>query len=274
MDRGVRFICYSPWILLIFVLFTLSGHFDLCFIAYLIAMLHEAGHLIAAKVLGYNVAGVKIEPFGVCMNLSGEITDCRHELVISLAGPVANVIMITAGTLLTYINVNVPEVFFISNLYMLFINLLPVMPLDGGRIVNAVLKTEFGERKAKKIVFFLSVPVVCVIAVLGVILIFKSKINYSLLIISLFMCNNIRLRSDKSMDIVSLYISEVTYGTAKVFYVNGDLTVQQIVKTLPFEGMCIIYIVSNEGKVEKITTNKYVIGLRDSYFCSKISEVV
>ena len=140
----------------IFAVFAFGGSFHLCLIAYMVAIIHEMGHLLASKILGYSANGMKIEPFGVCLNLSSHISNSPHEFVISMAGPFANFIMLALGTALAYSGICIPKAFFVANFYMLFINLLPVMPLDGGRIIKSVLKAEIGEKKAQKIKEFIS----------------------------------------------------------------------------------------------------------------------
>ena len=246
----------------------------MCLIAYMVAVIHEMGHLLASKILGYSADGVKIEPFGVCLKLSSRISNSVHEFVISMAGPFVNFIMLALGTALTYSGIYIPKAFFIANFYMLFINLLPVMPLDGGRIVKSVLKAEMGEKKAQKIITYISVPVVCSIAVFGVILLFKSKLNASLLIASLFMCNNIKISNNKPMDIVSLYDTKIVCDRTKVFCVNYNLTVREVIKMLPFEEIVVVYVASDEGKILKTITNKYILGISNSnYLNLKISDI-
>ena len=245
----------------------------MCLVAYLVAIIHEMGHLIMVKFLGYGIKGVRIEPFGVCLKLSENISDCCHELLISLAGPVTNVLMLGAGTALTYVNVVIPQVYFISNFYMLFINLLPVMPLDGGRALRALLKIEVGEKKSKEFLKMASVPVVCIMAGVGVILLFKSKINISLLLASVFMCNNIKLRSDKPTEIASLYTMKLTCDSVKSFYVNEKESVKDAIKMLPFKELCVVFVVSDSGEIKRIITNKYILGVGSGCMNLKMSDV-
>ena len=237
-------------------------------------MVHEAGHLVASKILGYSNNGIRIEPFGVCLKLSSHISDSLHEFFISMAGPFVNFILIAMGTALAYGGVNIPATFFISNFYMLFINLLPVMPLDGGRIILSVLKMEIGEKKAQKMLNYISVPVVCALAIFGVVLLFKSKMNASLLLASLFMCNNIKIIGNKSMDIVSMYDMKFDCDTARVYYMNADMTVKEAIKRLPFEELCIVFVVSEDGKTQNVITNKYVLNVSgDNYLNWKIADI-
>lgn len=257
-----------------FILFACIGCFEICIVAYLVAMIHEAGHLIAAKLLGYSTAGVKIELFGVCLKLNDDIMSCRHEFFISIAGPLMNFVMLTSGAVCTYLGLSIPKTFMITNLYMLFINLLPVMPLDGGRVIMAVLKAEMGEKRAQKLLGYISIPIICILAVFGVVLLFKSKMNASLLLVSIFMCNNIKITGNKSTDILALYNSQIAYDTIRAFYVSEEYTVKEVIKVLPFERLCVIFVVSDDGEIKKIITNKYILGVRDAnYLNLKITDI-
>ncbi len=274
MFGGFNIISFSPWFVLFLVLFACFGRLDLFIVAYVVAILHEIGHLLAAKFFGYKIAGIKIAPFGVCLRLADNVSDSVHELLISLAGPFVNVILLASAAVLTYVNFSVPEVFFVSNFYMLFINFLPVMPLDGGRIIRAILKSEMSEKKAQKILKFISIPVVFILTVFGIVLLVKSKVNVSLLVASLFMCNSIKIHNNKSMDIASLYTSEITCDAMKVFYISANYTVKDALKELPFEDLCLVVVVSDDGKTKQILTNKYILGISGKgYLNYKISDI-
>lgn len=237
--------------------------------AYFIALFHELGHMAAANLFGYKIKCISIEPFGVCLKLDDNVPECTHEFFISLAGPLVNILLVIAGVVLDYVGLSVPKVFFVANFYMLFINLLPVMPLDGGRILKAMLSQEIGDKKAQKILSYISVPVICVMAAVGVVLLFKSKVNASLLMISVFMCNNIRNCKSKTVDIVTLYSSRFVCDMAKVFYINENTTVKEAIKMLPFGELCIVAVVTDKGEVDKFITNKYILNIGESGYLNK-----
>ena len=107
----------------------------------LVVALHEGGHYLAMRATGYQDVRVYLLPFlgGATMGQPGERTLSR-ELFVLLAGPLP-------GLLLGLAILAVPDAAstpWLSDIVTFligvnFINLLPVMPLDGGRIVNLVL---------------------------------------------------------------------------------------------------------------------------------------
>lgn len=104
----------------------------------LLIFVHELGHYLAAKRAGLNVGAPTFIPFvGAWIELKDQPMDARMEAKIALAGPVAG----TFGALLCYyaardtgsqLLLALSYSGFMLNLW----NLLPINPLDGGRIVG------------------------------------------------------------------------------------------------------------------------------------------
>jgi len=267
-------ISFSPWWVVIVFFFIASNNINTYVIAFIIALLHEAGHMLAAKILGYNTQGIRIEPFGVCLKLEGEQINCLHEVIICAFGPIVNIILIILGTIFVYIGVKVPEVFFVSNFYMLFINLLPILPLDGGRILKSVLCAEIGDLLSKKIVKGISVICVAIMLVCGVVFFVRSEFNISLFVAALFLLDNITLQENKACNLASLLLTDVCVAPVRVFCVNENILVKEALKKLPFDNINIVCVLNSNGEIIKIVTNKYILNLI-SQGCSnkKISEV-
>lgn len=139
--RGVDFSLH-PLFVIIMLTSVLTGHFIELFTLFMIVFIHEMGHLSAAVGLGIKVRSVQLLPFGGVVHIEeeGKMTAVK-EILIALAGPLQNVIMILGVLLLRQLGWG-DEAFLTyliqGNMIIACFNLLPILPLDGGRIIQAL----------------------------------------------------------------------------------------------------------------------------------------
>lgn len=258
--------------MLVFVF--VSGNLSTYAVALTIALLHESGHMVAALICGYGVKGIKIQPFGVGLVLKDSNIDDWHEILIACAGPAVNIILIIAGICFLKLNYSFSRMFYVTNVYMLCINLLPVLPLDGGRVLSATLRMEFDEAKANRIIRGVSVVCTAVVLLFGIVYFIKSETNISLFIAALFLLDNIQSHNDKSHNITSVYYSEQICVNAKTFCVEESMCVREVLKVLPFENAEVILVTDSDGKITSAVTNKYILKLlTNGYSDFKLADV-
>lgn len=104
-------------------------------------LIHEAGHCIAAYMLGDQFASMELTPFGGMMAYAPGKSPHKglRGVIIAAAGPVANYLLLLLLPKLSYIlRHETIRQLANANLAMLCINLLPALPLDGGRIVFSI----------------------------------------------------------------------------------------------------------------------------------------
>ncbi|RUT27822.1 Zn-dependent protease [Paenibacillus zeisoli] len=120
----------------------LTGRFLELIALFGIVFVHELGHVAAARWFGISVLSVTMLPFGgnAVMEDTGNIT-AGKEIVIALAGPFQNLVLIGI-TLLLHQNAvwegAFPDYFIQCNMLIALFNLLPILPLDGGKISQAL----------------------------------------------------------------------------------------------------------------------------------------
>lgn len=115
-------------------------------------LLHELGHALAARRYGIGTKEILLLPIGGLAQLERIPSNPRQELVIAVAGPLVNVAIVAlllpvsmvsqASFVATLIQVNVILVIF---------NLLPAFPMDGGRILRAILAFRMSAARATRI---------------------------------------------------------------------------------------------------------------------------
>ncbi|EES73050.1 peptidase, M50 family [Paenibacillus sp. oral taxon 786 str. D14] len=139
--RGIA-ISFHPFFVIIMLMSVLTGHFLELLALFTIVFVHEMGHVFAARMYDIKVLSVQMLPFGgvAVMEDAGDLTAGR-EMVIALAGPLQNLLLIGASLLLHAVGIwDGPflSYFIQSNLLIALFNLLPILPLDGGKISQAL----------------------------------------------------------------------------------------------------------------------------------------
>lgn len=152
---------------------TVSGAiFGIVAISLLFALvtLHELGHSFAAIAYGVPVKQIILTPIGGVAQLTRMPDKPVQELVVAIAGPAVNIVIavLLAALALAY-GISVPSLFttfsalegttlltlfsyiFVSNLFLAIFNLLPAFPMDGGRILRALLALRIDYARATKI---------------------------------------------------------------------------------------------------------------------------
>lgn len=113
---------------------------------------HELAHLAAAKLVGVAIQEIRILPFGgsACMENPYRLP-LRQILPVAAAGPAANLILavcIAACAHWGWLYVEQASNLMQPNLILCMFNLIPALPLDGGRMLFSLLRRPLGEKKA------------------------------------------------------------------------------------------------------------------------------
>lgn len=148
---GVRIKC-SLFFLLLTVSLSLAGYFKEVVVLFGVILAHELGHAYMARRLQLAVTEVELTPVGGIAKLEDSLgADPMVELKVAMAGPAVNLMLILI--ILGYNSVHPIETGLLrlllqSNLFLGAFNLLPALPLDGGRIFRALLSQSVGYRQA------------------------------------------------------------------------------------------------------------------------------
>lgn len=133
-------------------LFFVAGVLGKGLIAFTVVLLHEFAHVAVARHLGVHVSDVELLPFGGVSRMGGEVvTNPSREVLVAAAGPAANLFLFGIGTTLQHYGIWHDELgtFFLQcNLMVAAFNLLPALPLDGGRVLRAYLARRIGFKMA------------------------------------------------------------------------------------------------------------------------------
>ena len=126
----------------------LSGVF-VVLLAFGSVILHELGHALTARKLGVGVSSIELHFFGGVANLSNQPKSENDEALIAAAGPAVSFVLAAVGyALFAGTGLTVFGLLGAVNLVIAVFNLLPALPMDGGRIFRALLSKRYGFRRA------------------------------------------------------------------------------------------------------------------------------
>lgn len=120
----------------------------------------SCGHLICGLLLGMKPEKMELMPYGVAISFKLTAKDYNRKIkkanqleikkiAVALAGPLTNILIIL---IVWQLNMNVFDglMMLYANLLLILFNLLPIHPLDGGRILKGILHIYLGKIKAEK----------------------------------------------------------------------------------------------------------------------------
>ncbi len=172
-------------ILLGIVLVAFGGLFGVLAVCLLFAfvVLHELGHAVVARRLGVHIAGIELGFLGGAAKMVNLPRTPRHELLIAAAGPAVSVVL---GVLFLALGLGLgsPLVSQLGwiNLVIAGFNLIPALPMDGGRILRALLVPRFGYVRATDLAV-----TVARVAAGGFVLLGLTTGHYMLLVLAPFL---------------------------------------------------------------------------------------
>lgn len=232
---------------------------------FVVVIVHELGHVIVAKKMKYQVESIELLPIGGVATISdAHYKSASDEWFIAWAGPFNNLLFIV---ILTFYKESTPysDILIQYNLTLFFFNLLPALPLDGGRIIKATLSKNRSYVEANKIAALFGIFI-------GLLMIGLSGYYYMT-----------RLNSPVYLFILGLFLSisafkeyknstylPVRIGFAKATnnnrIIEGKLVIcplhtpiRDVIKELETNRDLIIFVVDQKGEIVDMLTEKIVV---------------
>ncbi len=251
-------------VILFFVCFFFGrGHTFL--ITYLVMLFHELSHMFAALYIGLKIDKISFYAFGVNLKLKNKfVHSFADELILYLAGPLFNASFALVMLILyNYFKAESLRYLYFMNLVLFLVNMLPVTPLDGGVLLKKIITYFSTDKKAKNIMKFLSVSICIVLLVVCIYGIIISKLNFSLVIMIIFLFGSIFTGQEKyNTDFVrELIFSDNKNHKRKINHIIAQIDEEprNIVEKFSNNKYNIVYLVDNCGKICNTYTQKQIV---------------
>lgn len=135
-------------------------------------LLHELGHALTALRFGVGIVSITMYPIGGVAQLAKQPTPWQ-ELWITIMGPAVNLVIAGVLYLIQQANLvtgpwqEVVSYLIMGNIVLFLFNMLPAFPMDGGRLLRAILALNSDELKATRIASSVGQAVAVLMAVFG-----------------------------------------------------------------------------------------------------------
>lgn len=174
---------------LVLFLFLFSLLFDFAYYlsaVYAFVLVHELSHAAAALLLHVKPEKLEILPFGAVVHISGAyVKKTSHEVIIASAGPFCSAVLA-----FFFHKAGWDSFFVTANAALAAVNIIPALPLDGGRILRAAMTEKWGYVKAFNFTLRLTKICAAIMTIAGAAALFYTSFNFSLLLISAFLIVN------------------------------------------------------------------------------------
>lgn len=246
---------------------------------FLILFLHEAGHLIVLCGEKTEISYIKIEPFGITIRFRDRLTkNPGKEIISAFAGPLTNFILALLALIIAKERL---KFFILANLSMGIFNLLPIYPLDGGRILKAFFSMRYGYIKSFRFVFLLSAFISALTIFFGIYMIIRGNFNFSLCLTGCFLFFNLLTEKNQHFFYLAGELNEYKKKNSSIekmpvvhIAVNKNFPVRKIIKELSLTRYMIFSVIDNGKCISQLTEGELIEGLINKKAGIRIKDII
>ena len=253
-------VSYLFFIILVFSMF--FNCFDQLLIFVVVILIHELAHCYVSTYYDIGISEIKFFIFGGVARFQEHIEEnSKQEIIIASAGPITNFVLIFI-TLLIMDKFHIEkghmiQLFLTANMVVGLFNLIPVLPLDGGRVARGILGNYLGIKRATYMVVRLGYCICILLFVIGIYASLVYNIEYifiSFLSAYIFFSNKKEKEKIDFMSVKKIVLNKKTLFNEGIMDVKHIIAmefvdIKNIFDEFTLEQYCIITVTDATGKV-------------------------
>lgn len=179
----------------IIIILILTKQIELYAWLMLFTLIHELSHMFTGLILKLKPKTLEIQPFGIGIVFESFENTEKNKIIIAIAGPLMNIII---AIIFGFINIKSQYIIINANILLAIFNLIPIYPLDGGRILKSIIKIYNKQQNTDDIINKTSNILMIAITAISSILILIYK-NIGLLLIIMYLWVIVARENNKYM---------------------------------------------------------------------------
>ncbi|MGM0874421.1 MAG: M50 family metallopeptidase [Bacillota bacterium] len=253
----------------------ITANFKTLFLLMLIVFIHEMGHATSAHFFSWRIKAIMLLPFGGVAEVDEHGNrSLKQEFIVVLSGPIQHLWLQGVAYLLqvaNFVSVDDYRLFTFYNVSILLFNLLPIWPLDGGKLLFILFSNFWSYKKAHVYMIAASIIFLCLYVL---VVLFYSPNLMNMWIITTFLIYSIYHEYRNRMYGCLRFLMERYYGKQDTIYRLKPIVVDESELVynvlLQFQRGCkhLIVVERNGAKVSEMDENE----LLHAYFANKLTD--
>ncbi|WP_078545347.1 M50 family metallopeptidase [Litchfieldia alkalitelluris] len=165
-----------------------TAHFRELLLLFVIVFVHEMGHALCAHFFSWRIKRILLLPFGGMAEMEEHGNrPLKEEILVTIAGPIQHIWMVAVAYLLysiSFISQSTFDLFVFQNMMIFCFNLLPIWPLDGGKLLFALFSWKLPFFQSHKMMLLSSCTAIALFLI-GLIIINPMQLNLWIIVVFL-----------------------------------------------------------------------------------------